>query len=53
VLTPSLAADYADLFYVLRGAEDYHKGRTKDFSNVGLAAPDARTSVVTLANPAP
>ena len=53
VLTPSLAADYAYLFYVLRGAEDFHKGRSKDFSAVGLAAPDARTLVVTLANPAP
>jgi oligopeptide transport system substrate-binding protein len=53
VLTPSLAADYAYLFYVLRGAEDFHKGRTKDFAGVGLAAPDARTLVVTLAHPAP
>ena len=52
-LTPTLAADYAYLFYVLRGAEDFHKGRTTDFATVGLAAPDARTLVVTLANPAP
>ncbi len=53
VLTPSLAADYAYLFYVLRGAEAFNKGRTADFSTVGLAAPDARTLVVTLNNPTP
>ncbi len=52
-LTPTLAADYAYLFYILRGAEAFNKGRTKDFSTVGLAAPDARTLVVTLAHPAP
>ena len=53
VLTPALGADYAYLFYVLRGAEDFHKGRTTDFSTVGAAALDARTLVVTLAHPAP
>lgn len=53
VLTPSLAADYAYLFYLIRGAEAYHKGRTVDFSTVGLAASDARTFTVTLAQPTP
>ena len=53
ILTPSLAADYAYLFYLLRGAEDFHKGRTTDFATVGVAAPGARTLVVTLAHPAP
>jgi oligopeptide transport system substrate-binding protein len=53
MLTPTLAADYAYLFYIIRGAEDFNKGRTTDFSTVGLAAPDARTLVVTLNQPAP
>lgn len=53
VLTPSLAADYAYLFYILRGAEAFHKGRTTDFATVGLAATDPQTLVVTLAHPAP
>lgn len=53
MLTPSLAADYAYFFYLIRGAEDFHKGRTTDFSTVGLAAPDARTFVVHLTHPAP
>lgn len=53
MLTPTLAADYAYLFYIIKGAEDFNKGRTADFSTVGLAAPDARTLVVTLNQPAP
>jgi oligopeptide transport system substrate-binding protein len=53
ILTPSLAADYAYLFYLIQGAEDFHQGRTTDFSQVGLAAPAARTLVVRLAHPAP
>jgi oligopeptide transport system substrate-binding protein len=53
ILTPSLGADYAYFFYLIRGAEDYHKGRTKDFTQVGLAAPDARTLIVSLTHPAP
>ena len=53
ILTPTLAADYAYLFYIIRGAEDFNKGRTRDFALVGLAAPDPRTFIVTLAHPAP
>jgi len=53
ILTPTLGADYAYFFYLIRGAEDFHKGRITDFSTVGLAAPDARTFVVQLTHPAP
>ena len=53
ILTPTLAADYAYFFYIIRGAESFHKGQTTDFSTVGLAAPDPRTLVVTLAHPTP
>ena len=53
ILTPTLAADYAYFFYIIRGAESFHKSQTTDFTTVGLAAPDARTLVVTLAHPAP
>jgi oligopeptide transport system substrate-binding protein len=53
ILAPSLAAPYADWFYLLRGAEAFHKGQTKDFSTVGVVATDARTLVVTLTHPAP
>jgi oligopeptide transport system substrate-binding protein len=51
ILTPTLAADYSNMLYVIRGAEAFNKGQTKDFSTVGLAAPDAHTLVVTLARP--
>src|SRR4051812_30993813 len=53
VLPPTLAAPYADWFYLLRGAEAFHKGQTKDFSTVGVVAADPRTLVVTLKHPAP
>lgn len=53
ILTPTLAADYAYFLYLIRGAEAFHKGRTTDFSTVGVVARDARTLVVTLTHPAP
>ena len=53
VLTPALAADYANLLYVLRGAEDFHKGNTNDFASVGVNALDPHTLEVELAYPAP
>lgn len=53
VLTRSLAADYATMFYLLVNAEAYHKGALTDFSKVGVQAPDARTLRLTLNHPAP
>ncbi len=53
VLTPSLAADYANLLYVLAGAEAFHKGRTTDFSTVGVQTLDTHTLRVTLVRPTP
>ncbi len=53
VLTPSLAADYANLLYVISGAEAYHKGATEDFDSVGATALDDRTLRVDLEYPAP
>ena len=52
MLTPSLGADSANLLYIIQGAEAFHKS-TAPWSAVGLAAPDARTFVVTLEHPAP
>ena len=52
-LTPSLGADYANLLYVIAGAEAYHKGDTTDFSTVGITASGARTLRVTLEYPTP
>lgn len=52
MLTPALGADSANLLYIIQGAEAFHKS-TAPWSAVGLAAPDARTFVVTLEHPAP
>ncbi len=53
ILTPSLAADYASMLYILQGAEAYHKGANQDFSRVGVSAPGAQTLRLALEHPAP
>lgn len=53
VLSPSLAADYANMLYVVQHAEAYHNGQLPDFAQVGFAAPDDRTVVITLEHPVP
>lgn len=53
VLTPATAAPKANLFFLVRGAEDFYRGHTKDFTRVGFRATDDHTLVVTLARPAP
>lgn len=52
-LEPKNGAEYANIFYCIKNAEDYNTGKITDFAQVGLAAPDAKTFVVTLANPTP
>jgi oligopeptide transport system substrate-binding protein len=53
MLTPSLGAAKAPLFFFVRQARAYVRGEVTDFSAVGFAAPDARTLVVTLDQPTP
>ena len=53
ILTPSLAADNATLFYLVLNAEAFNQGRLADFAQVGFTAPDDRTLRITLAHPAP
>ncbi len=53
VLSPGLAAPNASQMYVIRGAEDYNLGKTKDFSTVGVKAITPRTLRITLAHPTP
>lgn len=53
VLTPATAAPKASLFYLVRGAEQFARGRTTDFAKVGFEALDPRTLRVTLDHPAP
>ena len=53
ILTPSLGAAKAPLFFVVKNARAYAQGGITDFTTVGFAAPDARTLAVTLEHPAP
>ncbi|MGJ8671683.1 peptide ABC transporter substrate-binding protein [Rubritalea sp.] len=43
ILTPDFAAKYASMLYYIVGAEDFNKGISKDFSTVGVEAPDSHT----------
>ncbi len=53
ILTGSLGADYANMLYILQGAEAFHKGTRTDFAQVGVTALDARTLRLTLEHAAP
>ena len=53
LLSPALGADYASLLHCLAGAEDYHRGRSTDFAQVGVRATDDRTLELHLAHPTP
>jgi oligopeptide transport system substrate-binding protein len=52
ILAPTMAANYASFLYLVRGAQAFNEGRTKDFSTVGVTARDAHSLVVTLTHPA-
>lgn len=52
-LTPSLASEYAYMYFVMKGAEDYFKSKSRDFSTVGARALDDRTLQITLNGPVP
>jgi oligopeptide transport system substrate-binding protein len=52
-LTPEVAAPFSDFLFVLKGAEDFCKGRTHDFSTVGVKALDPYTIQLTLSGPTP
>jgi oligopeptide transport system substrate-binding protein len=53
MLTPELGADYAYMFFVAAGAEDYYGGRLKDFAQTGFKALDPHTFQLTLRQPTP
>ncbi len=52
VLDPKTASDYAHMMYVLKGGENYNKGKA-GAETVGVTAKDDRTLVVELENPVP
>ncbi len=53
ILSPALGAEYAEMLYVIRNADDFHQGRITDFGQVGVRAIDDRTLEVTLEGPTP
>jgi oligopeptide transport system substrate-binding protein len=53
MLTPELGAKYSEMLYFLKGAEDFNKGITKDFSTVGVEVVDDETLRLTLRGPTP
>ncbi len=53
VLTPGFPADYAQMMWVIDGAEAFNKGEEKDWANVGVKAVDDQTLVVNLKAPTP
>ena len=52
-LLPATASEYAYQLYYVRGAKDFNEGKSKDFSTVGVRAPDPYTLDVMLENPTP
>ncbi len=51
LLTPATAAAYAYMLFDVAGAEDFNRGKTKDFSTVGIKAIDDLTVQVKLVRP--
>lgn len=53
ILAPKLAGEYAYMLHVMKGAEDFNKGKLKDFAMVGVKALDERTLRIELNHPVP
>ncbi|MBX3748249.1 MAG: peptide ABC transporter substrate-binding protein [Verrucomicrobiae bacterium] len=53
ILTPSLAAQYANMLFVVTNAEAYFNGSVTNFAKVGFEAPDPHTYRIRLNAPTP
>ncbi len=53
MLTASFGAQYSDNLFILKGAEDYYRGKITDFNQVGVKALDAHTLRIELVGPTP
>jgi oligopeptide transport system substrate-binding protein len=53
MLSPALAADYADMLYYLKNGEEFHKGQITDPNALGVRAIDDLTLEITLKGPVP
>lgn len=52
-LSPTLASPYAYFLFPIKNGEAFNAGKLTDPAELGLAAPDARTLVITLERPTP
>jgi oligopeptide transport system substrate-binding protein len=53
MLTASFGAQYSDNLFILKGAEDYYRGKITDFDQVGVKALDSHTLRIELVGPTP
>jgi oligopeptide transport system substrate-binding protein len=53
ILTPTFGSQYVDHLFVMKGAEDYFKGKITDFDQVGVKALDDHTLRIELVGPTP
>ena len=53
ILTPSFGAQSIDLLFIMKGAEDYSRGKITDFDQVGVKALDDHTLRIELVGPTP
>ena len=51
ILKPETAGSYAYFLFDIQNARKFNSGEIKDFSKVGVKAPDERTLIVTLERP--
>jgi oligopeptide transport system substrate-binding protein len=50
-LTPATGCKYAEMFFAVRGAEDFYAGKLRSFAEVGVQVADPQTLRVTLHSP--
>ena len=53
MLTPAFGAQFVDSLFVVKGAEDYFKGKITDFDQVGVKALDDHILRIELVGPTP
>lgn len=53
LFTPTFGAEFASEYYFIRGAREFHQGRTTDFTTVGVTAVDRFTLRFDLLDPVP
>ena len=51
ILTPAFASQYSFMLWPIKNAEAFNAGKITDFSQVGIATPDATTLRITLERP--